>query len=87
MKYQSAQNLLPKALLEEIQKYVEGDIIYIPVKQSSRKKWGTQTGIRKELYRRNKKIQMEYQQGKAIAQLAEEYHLSQNTIRNIIYRA
>lgn len=86
MKYQSAQNLLPKALLEEIQKYVEGDIIYIPVKPSTRKKWGTQTGIRNELCKRNNKIKMEYQQGKKIAQLADEYHLSKNTIRNIIYR-
>ena len=31
---------LPAELLEQIQEYVEGEVIYIPKKKSSKKCWG-----------------------------------------------
>ena len=33
LSYINGKNVLPKELLEEIQKYVEGEIIYIPKKK------------------------------------------------------
>lgn len=86
MKYQSAQQLLPEYLISEIQKYVEGDLIYIPVKTNTRKKWGSQSGLRNELKQRNTEIKINFQQGISIKNLADNYHLSEHTIKNIVYR-
>lgn len=86
MKYQSAKQLLPETLLKEIQKYVEGDLIYIPVKDNSKKKWGSKSGLRNELQNRNNKIKLEFQKGISIDDLAEKYYLSVSTIKNIVYR-
>ena len=36
MKYVNAMEILPKELISEIQKYVEGNIIYIPNKSGKR---------------------------------------------------
>ena len=36
MKYVNASEILPKELISEIQKYVEGNIIYIPNKEGKR---------------------------------------------------
>ena len=38
MKYKNASHVLPDELLKEIQKYVEGEAIYIP-KQEEKKRW------------------------------------------------
>lgn len=40
MKYVNAMEVLPKELISEIQKYVEGNIIYIPNKSGKRTRWG-----------------------------------------------
>ncbi len=40
MDYQNSTNLLPKELIEQIQKYVDGKVIYIPKKQINKKHWG-----------------------------------------------
>ncbi|WP_050614183.1 CD3324 family protein [Bacillus testis] len=86
MKYQSAQDLLPDTLLREVQKYIDGELLYIPVKGSARKKWGTSSGIRKQLEDRNLRIKKDYQRGASFEELGALYHLSPNTIKNIVYR-
>jgi Mor family transcriptional regulator len=82
-KYVNAKDVLPEALVKEIQKYVQGQHMYVP--QVERKSWGTGTGIREELELRNAKIVKAYQGGVAVAQLAEMYALSEERIRGIIY--
>lgn len=47
MKYVKASAVLPKKLILEIQKYVQGETIYIPNSESTRKKWGTLSGGRR----------------------------------------
>lgn len=40
MKYVNADAVLPKALLEEIQRHLPGGLIYIPRPKDTHKKWG-----------------------------------------------
>lgn len=55
MKYKNAKNILPKELLTEIQKYIQGDIIYIPI-QGEKTSWGEKSGYKEALNNRNKQI-------------------------------
>jgi hypothetical protein len=43
MKYRKASDILPDELLREVQKYIEGEALYIP-KGNARKKWGRLRG-------------------------------------------
>ncbi len=44
MSYQNSIDLLPKELIEQVQEYIDGKVIYIPKKQEHKKHWGkTQT--------------------------------------------
>ena len=52
LKYKNAKDVLPKHLLLEIQKYIDGDLVYIP-KVKERAEWGSQTGLRDEINNRN----------------------------------
>ena len=56
MKYKNAQVILPDALVKELQSYVQGEYIYVPVEQEQQKRWGEVSGYRKELEQRNQKI-------------------------------
>jgi len=40
MKYVNADQIFPQALLMEIQKYVHGELVYIPKPKRLHKKWG-----------------------------------------------
>lgn len=40
MSYQNSINILPRELIEQIQEYVEGKVIYIPKKAANKKPWG-----------------------------------------------
>lgn len=46
---QNPIDLLPKELLEQIQKYVDGKTIYIPKKSENRKHWGDNTDTKQFL--------------------------------------
>ncbi|MDC7286926.1 CD3324 family protein [Blautia schinkii] len=86
MKYINAAEILPDALVEELQKYVQAGYIYIPAKDEQHKSWGELSGYRKELEKRNKKIIAEYRQGAAMEELADQFHLTIYAIRKIIYK-
>ncbi|MDF1508644.1 CD3324 family protein [Robertmurraya sp. DFI.2.37] len=85
MKYTNAKNVLPEKLISEIQKYIQGETLYIPKQEQEYQKWGTASGSRKMLDRRNAAIKESYRNGCSIEQLAEEYFLSTETIKKIIY--
>lgn len=85
MKYVNAHKVLPEKLIMEIQKYIHGGAIYIPRPETEYKKWGTSSGSRKWLDRRNATIRDSFSNGRSIPQLAEEYHLSTETIKKIVY--
>ena len=73
MKYINAKTILPKALIEELQNYVQAGYIYVPAKEERHRSWGEVSGYREELERRNKKIRMEYGQGISVEELACRY--------------
>lgn len=85
MSYRSAQQILPEELIELIQQYVDGDYLYIPRKETGRKKWGENTNIKSELAERNALIYTDYCQGISMTGLAEKYFLSEKSIQRIVY--
>ncbi len=85
MRYRNASDIFPDRLLKEIQKYSTGELIYIP-ERSEKKQWGERSGARDYYVRRNAEIRRKYREGKSILELAEEYGLSRDTIRRILYR-
>ena len=86
MKYINAKDLLPDALVKELQNYIQGGYIYVPADQAHQKQWGEISGYRKELHHRNCQIIEEYQKGASIDELAEKYFLSVHAVRKIIYQ-
>ena len=87
MKYVRADAVFPVELLNEVQKYMPNGLVYIPKAQNSRKGWGTISGERKRLERRNKEMKALFRESaKSIEALADEYHLSVETVKNIVYR-
>lgn len=84
MSYKKATHVLPLELLEKIQKYVDGEFIYIPRATENRKNWGAATSTREELKARNALIYQEYLAGKRMEALAEKYFLSLKSIQRII---
>jgi len=84
-RYKKAETVLPKELLDEIKKYVQGEYLYIPSGSESRRAWGEKSGTRKELAARNKAIRSDFQAGSSINTLSESYFLSVNTIKKIVY--
>lgn len=84
MKYSNAYNVLPDDIVKIIQEYVDGEYLYIPRKEEEQKKWGEQSGSRDALKRRNEEIYSKYIKGAVILDLAQEYYLSDKSIRRII---
>lgn len=85
MKYIKADSVLPIALVEELQSYIQGGYIYVPSRKDNKKKWGELSGCRYEIEQRNRKIRKDYKQGKSVDELADIYYLSVHSIRKIIY--
>ena len=86
MKYQNAHAILPKELVKELQKYVQGGYLYVPTTKERRKAWGELSGYKEELRQRNASIIREFQKGYSMKHLAEKYHLSIHAIKKIIYQ-
>ncbi|TCT16203.1 Mor transcription activator family protein [Natranaerovirga pectinivora] len=84
MSYKKASDILPKELIDIIQKYVDGEYIYIPRKEDNRKSWGDKTRSKNEVYERNLTIYSKYKSGISVKKLAETYYLSPNWIHRII---
>ena len=82
MSYIRAEEVLPKELIEAIQQYISGENIYIPCVE--KKDWGSQTDTRKYYTERNKEICKKSRDGVSVVILAEEYFLSEKSIRRII---
>lgn len=85
MKYKKADEVLPENLLKEIQKYVKGEMIYIPTPTHERRGWGESSGSRAYLRKRNSEIKSRFQQGLSIEQLMTGFCLSYDSIKKIVY--
>ncbi|MDE6433486.1 MAG: hypothetical protein K2L07_04585 [Lachnospiraceae bacterium] len=84
MGYIKAVDVLPDELILEIQKYIDGEMLYIPRKCEEHSYWGEKSGIRQRLEKRDKKIFDEHISGKTVADLSREYYLSEKSIQRII---
>ncbi|BCN30792.1 CD3324 family protein [Anaeromicropila herbilytica] len=84
MSYKKAEDILPIELLKEIQKYINGECLYIPIKLDDKLDWGTKSGYRNELIDRNNDIYLSYVNGISITELADRYYLSEKSIYRII---
>lgn len=86
MKYRKASEIFPDELLQEIQKYSSGELIYIP-KRTERSDWGSGSGAKTFYMQRNNDIRSKFRcEKKSIEELAGEYNLSPETVRKIIYK-
>jgi Mor family transcriptional regulator len=85
MKYVNADMIFPEELLKEVQKYVQGGMVYIPTPEGSRKKWGENSGGRRYLYQRNEEIRKNFAAGATIGQLSDHFCLSCDSIKKIVY--
>ena len=84
MKYENAGDVLPEQLLREIQRYAAGKLLYVPAREEKRA-WGESSGYREQLQKRNRMIRNKYAHGMTVSELADEYFLSLDSIKKIIY--
>ena len=86
MKYVNACRVLPDSLVKELQNYVQGEYLYIPIQEDCHKSWGERSGYREEIQQRNLKMIAEHQNGASLERLAEMFCLSVSAVRKIIYQ-
>ena len=84
MSYKNAVEIIPEALLRDLQRYVDGEYVYIPKLESKKKKWGENTQSKEMIKVRNNEIYHQHLLGTSTRDLAEIYFLSQKTIQKII---
>ncbi len=82
--YVNAGDVLPRSLLREVQKYVQGKQVYIPKEEENHLGWGEANGTKLQLKERNQEIFTRYIKGVGIESLIEEFHMSYDSIRKII---
>lgn len=82
MSYIRADEILPKELLETIQQYIDGKLIYIPSKE--KQEWGSETSARMFFCERNERIFEAYQVGVSVKELSHLFSLSEKSIQRIL---
>ena len=87
MVYKNARGLLPDALIEEIQKYIDGASIYIPAKTDEKTEWGHRNGTKARLAKRNAEIRSLFERNVSVSEISDRYFLSSDTVRKIIRAA
>lgn len=85
MKYLNAKTVLPEAMLEQLQQYAEGEVLYIPKRPQNRRQWGEVKGTKSKTQERNQAIKAAYAKGISFRILAEIYCLSEETLKKIVY--
>lgn len=86
MGYVKATDVLPEEVLDLIQKYIQGEYIYIPKKECNRKIWGQTTKSKEKTSARNADIYKIYEEGVSAKVLSEMYYLSLKSIQRIIFK-
>lgn len=82
MKYRNAASILPSSLLNAIQDYIQGEYLYIPLRD--KKEEAAPSAYRSELQKRDAQIYLHHLEGLTNPLLAKNYHLSESSIRRII---
>ena len=84
MRYRNARDIFPEQLLKQIQKYVSGEIIYIPA-GNVKKAWGESSGYQQFIRDRNAEMRAAFACGASIEELMDQYALSYDSVRRIVY--
>jgi len=84
LSYRNAREILPAKLIREIQRFVNGEIIYIPKQTDEKIKWGDKNGSRKKYEKRNSDIKALKHGGMTVDELSRRYYLSADSIRKIL---
>ena len=84
MKYKNANYVLPKELLMLVQEYIQGEYIYVPVREKQIAE--NPTDYKTELGKRDAHIYTKYLEGMSNKQLSQIYNLSESSIRRIIIK-
>lgn len=84
MKYKNAAKILPEELIAKLQEYVQGEYLYIPIKE--REKHSNMTDYALEVQKRDGHIYSEHLQGLSNRELAGRYSLSESSIRRILIK-
>ncbi len=87
MVYKNARGVLPDTLIEEIQKYVDGESIYIPAKTEEKAEWGHRNGTKARYLARNAEIRALFERNVSVSEISDRYFLSSDTVRKIIRAA
>ena len=82
--YKNGRDVLPPGLLQQIQQYIDGELLYIPKLGEQRASWGELSGSKERLERRNEEMYEAYCQGQSIQELERIYYLSGESVRKII---
>jgi len=83
MKYINAADILPQDLLEEISKYAEGKLLYIP-SLNEKCPWGEKNGSKQYYRERNGRMKELFQQGMTLEELSNTFGLASETVRKIV---
>ena len=84
MNYENAADILPEDLLKRVQKFAAGKLIYVP-ETTEKRPWGETSGYKRYLAERNQEIKEKFISGSTIENLADEYNLSVESIKKIVY--
>ncbi len=85
MKYKNAAEILPPGLLRDVQRYIEGELLYIP-RSDAKQEWGAVSGSKKFYLERNSQIRELFRGDRSVEELARKFGLSGSTIKKIIYQ-
>lgn len=84
MGYVKAEDVLPPEMIEQLQQYVDGKILYTPKREAKKSAWGKGTTTKAELAKRNAEIYEKFLSGSSVSELAQEYFLVEKSIQRII---
>ena len=84
MRYIKAEDVLPLDVLELVQQYADGEMLYIPKRKTGHNAWGSLSGAKEYLLKRNALIYSDYLSGLGVKLLAEKYCLAEKSIQRII---
>ena len=84
MCFKNAKNILPPELLNELQRYIQGEMLYVPLASKSKAGWGELSGARAEIKKRNAEIRRRFRDGADVRGLARQYYLSEPSVRKIV---
>ena len=84
MNYENATDILPEDLLKRVQKFAAGKLIYVP-ETIGKRSWGEISGYKRYIAERNQEIKEKFISGSTIEKLADEYNISDESIKKIVY--